>query len=58
LREKTKHHDSDSQRQERKRALRKSIGLSIIGALFPDPPSLQGRTGSEMVGLAAAEGVE
>jgi len=58
LREKTKHHDSDSQRQERKRALRKSIGLGVISALFSDRPSLQGRPESDLATLAIAEGAE
>ena len=37
MREETRHHDSDTQRQEKRRALRRSIGLMIMNSLLPDP---------------------
>ena len=38
--EKTKHHDSDAQRQEKKRSMRKSIGSILSGLDFGIPQLL------------------
>jgi hypothetical protein len=38
--EKTKHHDSDARRQEKKRGLRKSIGSILSGMYFGIPQLL------------------
>jgi hypothetical protein len=34
MREKTRHHDSDRQREERRRALRKSVGSCIVNSFL------------------------
>jgi len=55
MREETKHHDSDLQREERRRSRRKSIGSSIITSFLSDPPWLPRVVQSESLGVVSAE---
>jgi len=55
MREETKHHDSDLQREERRRFRRKSIGSSIITSFLNDPPWLPRVVRSESLGVVSAE---
>lgn len=55
MREETKHHDSDLQREERRRFRRKSIGSSIITSFLSDPPWLPRVVQSESLGVVSAE---